>query len=404
MLQWHIIKMPAKKHIELRRYLGKEGENMYTESLRLGDNIALLRHKKKVTQEELAEFVGVTKASVSKWETKISMPDIALLPQIASYFDITIDELLGYESQISLQQAKKIYQGFANDFATQPFDEVYENVKAHIKKYYSCYSFLHQMCCLLLNHFMIAPTKEYSILVLEETEKLCNHILADCKDIGLCNDTRMLLALIDLQLGKTMEVVDNLEELIEHYRITAQCDTTLTQAYIANGQMDKADENMQISIYSHLMSMVSSAVLSLTIHVNDLSLCEETIRRMDAVMDVFHMDTLNANAAAVFSYHAAIVYCVHQKYQETLNRLDCYVKHCIDLLSMDELRLGGDEYFNKVDAWYERMELGGIAPRSKKLVWESVEESLKNPVFDSIRKDAQFDMWYKKIEGGKKNG
>lgn len=377
---------------------------MYVESLRLGDNIALLRHKKKVTQEELAEFVGVTKASVSKWETKISMPDIALLPQIASYFDVTIDELLGYESQISMQQAKKIYQSFANDFANQPFDEVYGNVKAHIKKYYACYSFLHQMCCLLLNHYMIAPTQEYSILVLEETEKLCNHILTDCKDIGLCNDTRMLLAIIDLQLGKTTEVVDNLEELIEHYRITAQCDTTLTQAYLANGQLDKADENMQISIYIHLMSMVSCAVQSLTIHINDLSLCEETIRRMDAVMDVFHMDTLNTNVAAVFSYHAAIVYCVHQKFEETLKCLDRYVKLCIDLLSKDEIKLGGDEYFTKVDAWYERLELGGIAPRSKKLVWESVEESLQNPVFDAIRKQPEFDIWKNEIKGGKQNG
>ena len=47
--------------------------------LKLSDNLAMLRHKKKKTQEEIADFIGVTKASVSKWENGQSMPDITLL-------------------------------------------------------------------------------------------------------------------------------------------------------------------------------------------------------------------------------------------------------------------------------------------------------------------------------------
>ena len=64
--------------------------------LNFSENIIKLRHKKGITQEELADFVGVTKASVSKWETKQSLPDIMLLPRLAAYFDVTVDELLGY--------------------------------------------------------------------------------------------------------------------------------------------------------------------------------------------------------------------------------------------------------------------------------------------------------------------
>ena len=58
-------------------------------ALNLAENIIRLRHDKKITQEQLANFVGVTKASVSKWETKQSMPDILLLPQLAAFFDVT---------------------------------------------------------------------------------------------------------------------------------------------------------------------------------------------------------------------------------------------------------------------------------------------------------------------------
>jgi transcriptional regulator with XRE-family HTH domain len=57
--------------------------------------IAELRKQKKVGQQELAEVIGVTYQTVSKWETGITMPDITLLPAIAEYFNVSTDELLG---------------------------------------------------------------------------------------------------------------------------------------------------------------------------------------------------------------------------------------------------------------------------------------------------------------------
>lgn len=69
--------------------------------LKIAENIVRLRHEKKITQERLAEFLGVTKASVSKWETGQSMPDILMLPQLATYFDVKVDELMGYVPQLS---------------------------------------------------------------------------------------------------------------------------------------------------------------------------------------------------------------------------------------------------------------------------------------------------------------
>ena len=60
-------------------------------TLQFADNLTRLRREKKVTQEELADFIGVTKASVSKWETRQSLPDILILPQLASFFNVTVD-------------------------------------------------------------------------------------------------------------------------------------------------------------------------------------------------------------------------------------------------------------------------------------------------------------------------
>jgi transcriptional regulator with XRE-family HTH domain len=57
--------------------------------------IAELRKNKGIGQQELAEVLGVSFQSVSKWETGATMPDITLLPSIAEYFNVSVDELLG---------------------------------------------------------------------------------------------------------------------------------------------------------------------------------------------------------------------------------------------------------------------------------------------------------------------
>lgn len=61
------------------------------------NNIKALRKNRNLTQEQMAEFLGVSSQAVSKWETNISYPDISLLPIIANFFGASIDELLGYD-------------------------------------------------------------------------------------------------------------------------------------------------------------------------------------------------------------------------------------------------------------------------------------------------------------------
>ncbi|MBQ8496071.1 MAG: helix-turn-helix transcriptional regulator [Clostridia bacterium] len=66
-------------------------------SIKLNEQIAFLRKTKGITQEELATALGVTNQAVSKWESAACCPDIMLLPDIARYFEVSIDELMGYK-------------------------------------------------------------------------------------------------------------------------------------------------------------------------------------------------------------------------------------------------------------------------------------------------------------------
>lgn len=67
--------------------------------MNIGNNIAALRKQKGITQEELANALGVSPQAVSKWENNSSCPDISLLTGIADYFGITVDTLLRSESE-----------------------------------------------------------------------------------------------------------------------------------------------------------------------------------------------------------------------------------------------------------------------------------------------------------------
>ena len=67
--------------------------------LDLGNNIRQLRRRDRRTQEALAEALGVTSQAVSRWESGGSYPDMNLIPSIANFFGVSIDELFGYEGK-----------------------------------------------------------------------------------------------------------------------------------------------------------------------------------------------------------------------------------------------------------------------------------------------------------------
>ena len=64
-------------------------------NLLIGENIKRMRRNRNLTQEEMAAHLGISFQSVSKWERGDGYPDITMLPALANYFGISVDELLG---------------------------------------------------------------------------------------------------------------------------------------------------------------------------------------------------------------------------------------------------------------------------------------------------------------------
>ncbi|BCN30784.1 helix-turn-helix domain-containing protein [Anaeromicropila herbilytica] len=365
--------------------------------LRLSDNIVMLRHKKEITQDQLATFLGVTKASVSKWETKQSYPDILLLPQIAAYFDVSIDELLGYEPQMSPEQIKKCYQDLASDFATLPFDEVVTRSRQFVKKYYSCYPLLMQIVVLWINHFMLTEDREKQTTILKEAVELCNHIRASCNEVGLCNEAIALKAVANLTLGNAKDVIEDLEPLYELKKFITQSDLVLFQAYQIIGDNKKAELHSQITIYTQLLNLVENSIAMIGFHIRDQEFCDTTIHRIDQIIEAYQLESLHPNTTLKYHYQSALYYCVHQQIEKALVELTVFVNGSLHFIESG-LVLHGDDYFNRLEEWFQGFDLQTDAPRNERVVLDSLIPAIEYPGLSILFEHEQYIHLKKQIE------
>lgn len=104
--------------------------------MNIGNQIRKLRIEKKVTQENLAEYLGVSAQAVSKWETNASTPDIALLPHIAVFFGVSIDELFLLSEE---EEFERIENRFVNErrICREVFEETQRFLKEQLMKDFS---------------------------------------------------------------------------------------------------------------------------------------------------------------------------------------------------------------------------------------------------------------------------
>ena len=146
--------------------------------MNIGQKIKELRQENNLTQEELAEQLGVSPQAISRWENSTTYPDITLLPIIANMFDVTIDYLLDMDSYKMKEELKNIIEQ-DDKFANQGKVKERENLLLEsLKKYPNNWDLKSRL--LRVYHVQTANDEETDEYYQQKAIELGHNILDKC--------------------------------------------------------------------------------------------------------------------------------------------------------------------------------------------------------------------------------
>ena len=352
------------------------------------------RKEKGITQEQLADYIGVSKASVSKWESGQSYPDILLLPEIATYFNITVDELIGYSPQLTKEDIKKIYKKFCKDFATRPFSEVMDEYEQMTKEYYSCFPFLLTMVQLLLNHYTLTDTEENKKALLQKCTSLCQRIKDGSDVVDEIRQANSLEAVAEMFRSNFTRVIDLLDSTIIP---SSGEDEMLIQAFMSVGDTEKAEKTCQVNLYLKVISILSLLTINASMHMSEPVMFETIYQQGRQIIKSFDLKNMVCNPVAAIHLVAAQSYIMQQDNKKALDALEEYVDTVCSYTY--PLTIRGNSYFDYIDEWIEEnIPLGSIIPRDEIAVKKSFIDVLYNPIFESIKGDEKYKLLMSRIE------
>ncbi|NBH14108.1 XRE family transcriptional regulator [Lachnospiraceae bacterium] len=368
--------------------------------INIGRILTQHRRKRCITQDALAEYMGVSKASVSKWETGTTYPDITLLPQLASFFNISMDELMGYEPQMTKTDIRRLCRQLACDFSAKPFHEVMQRCREITKKYFSCAPLLFQIGSLYVNHCELSETPQQALTVLEEAKKLFIRVKEESDDISLRDQALNMEAFCLLRLGYYTEVIDLLADR-NFLRMTPE--PLLAEAFQISGYPLEAKQSLQAGIYQIVMELLNLLLSYLALCQKDEASFEETCRRILAAADIFQLQTLHPSILLNVYYSMAQEYLKHKEKEKALDTLELYVKLAVS--DIYPLKLKGDSYFTLLDGWLEEnLPLGCSLPREETLVRKSMITALtKNPAFHQLFEEKRFQDIVRILKNHRRN-
>ena len=117
--------------------------------MNIGNVIRKYRRGAGLTQEEMANRLGVTTPAVNKWENGNSKPDIELLAPIARLLHISLDTLLSFREDLTPAEIGEIVKQMDRMFEVEEFDTVYEWALKKVKEYPDCNLLIWQIAVIL---------------------------------------------------------------------------------------------------------------------------------------------------------------------------------------------------------------------------------------------------------------
>ncbi len=180
-------------------------------NLKIGEKIKELRKKADVNQEKFAEYLGITAQAVSKWEVEGCYPDIELLPSIANFFNVSIDELMCFDVMKNQEKIDMIIKQAGPERSKNWFDgTIIEMLRNAVQEFPNNYDLLYCLAKTLCNTKNPEDEKQNN---LREAISICKRILSDCTADNLRFRSLQVLARAYMDIGEIEKAVETANRL-----------------------------------------------------------------------------------------------------------------------------------------------------------------------------------------------
>lgn len=186
-------------------------------AMKIGEKIKTLRKAKNISQESLAKVLGVTFQAVSKWETNTTAPDVSLIPSIASFFGVSIDELFDYNVWENEKEVDEICRRAYKCRYNNPV-EAEKILREGLKQFPANENLL----TVLVYTLWAIPDRD------DELITVCNTLIDCATNEGVKCDVLRFLAMVYHRNGKLDLVKPVLEQIPEFYFTKMECVAKLT--------------------------------------------------------------------------------------------------------------------------------------------------------------------------------
>lgn len=350
------------------------------------------RKQLQLTQEDIAKFIGVSRAAVSKWEKGLSYPDITILPKLAMYFDISIDTLLGYEPQLTKERITKIYGELAEQFANQPFEQVEAQLEKLVMEYYSCYPFLMKMSVLLLNYLPQSSNEEKTV---NNILRICERVKNNTEELQLLQEATAIEATLHLIQQRPEKVI---ELLGDQPTIEFNNEALIGSALTLLQQTEQAKKVFQVNTFQKLFAIIGSMTEGLMLEIENEKYVDETVYRVQKLIEIFDAHKLSINTVLVFYIRAAIAYAMQGRQDKAMEMVEHYLRVCLQIKF--PLTISGGDYFYLLQSWIdEQQSIIQQAPRAKESIKRDMLGSVEqHPLLAPLLEKEQLQMLYKNVQ------
>ncbi len=363
--------------------------------IKIGSIISAKRKERGITQEELANHLGVSKPAVSKWESEQSYPDILLLPIIASYFSITVDQLMGYEPQMNKEDIRKLCYRLTQSFTKEPFEKVYGECEDYLRKYFSCWQLQFQIGTLLLNHCNLAGSKERTMEILEAVLELFIRIEKSCEEVHLAKLSIQMQAVCHMSLGRPQEAIDLMEKQIVPLMSP---ESILVKAYQMKGDRAKAIEYLQGYTYVNLVTMLGAVPEYFTLYADQPQRMDEYYHIFLTMSQLFQLEELSPAVLINIYLSGAMAYANQGNKEKAIDILEAY-SELILKLDKETIYLHGSRIFDALEGYFTDVDVETDAPRRMELIRKDMRNSiLSNPAFAGLEGEERFQHIKRKLE------